>query len=132
MAEPIVAELMKKLELTEPQAQALWLATCQSAFKVLSEGQPIDLGFAYATPAKKKPRRRYDFGTKATVSSPARSTIKLVLPPHILNVLDGRETLNPHVWLSRVEFKQMLRKNLAPVSGDEASGYYYNLKGVTG
>lgn len=130
MSEQTVSLLAKELSISLEQANAIWLKTRQAMLTTILNGGSVDLGFAYLSPAKKAARRRHDFGAKSTIVTPEQPTIKILVPPHVKDVLAGKAALCPYIWMTRSRIKGLSvaeQEELRRQGND-----YYRLKGVTG
>ena len=129
MSEKVVEILSHELNITPEQASALWLHARKAATAALAAGSSVDLGFAYITPEVKSARRRYDFSSQTTVVTPRTHGLKLLLPPHMRDVLAGKAKPHPLMYATRTQLRRVTPEEQRDLEAENLN--FYRLKGVS-
>lgn len=130
MSEMTVNILAAKLNISEEQANVLWLKARQAILETLLQGSNVDLGIGCLQGRQLQSRRRFDFTTQMTITTPPRRSLKIITPPHVKALLSGDvAAVSPFLWMTRSQLKNLSAIDKAELA---ASGLdYYALKGVT-
>ena len=129
MSEDTVKRLANSLNIPVQQAAALWLKTRQAMFETLQDGMSVDLGFCYMSPGLKKSQRRHDFQSGLSVTVPQTRTLRIKIPPHVRDVLEGRAVLSEYIWMTRSQIKGLEKSVRATLDNRDLT--YYRLKGAS-